>query len=54
MSLNILIDTVFVGRWIGSEAIAAIDLSLPSANSLADPAVSAETICLNFLLYDHI
>ena len=29
MSLNILIDTVFVGRWIGSEAIAAINVVLP-------------------------
>ena len=24
MSLNILIDTIFVGQWIGSNAIAAI------------------------------
>ena len=29
MSLNILIDTFFVGRWIGSEAIAAINVVLP-------------------------
>ena len=29
MSLNILIDTVFVGRWIGSDAIAAINVVLP-------------------------
>ena len=29
MSLNILIDTVFVGQWIGSEAIAAINVVLP-------------------------
>jgi len=31
-----------------SDAIAAIVLSLPSAKSLADPAVSAEIIGLNF------
>ncbi|TDN87341.1 putative MATE family efflux protein [Salegentibacter sp. 24] len=29
MSLNILIDTVFVGNWIGSTAIAAINVVLP-------------------------
>lgn len=29
MSLNILIDTVFVGNWIGSVAIAAINVVLP-------------------------
>ena len=29
MSLNILIDTIFVGQWIGSEAIAAINVVLP-------------------------
>jgi putative MATE family efflux protein len=29
MSLNILIDTIFVGRWIGSNAIAAINVVLP-------------------------
>ena len=29
MSLNILIDTVFVGQWIGSNAIAAINVVLP-------------------------
>ena len=29
MSLNILIDTIFVGHWIGSEAIAAINVVLP-------------------------
>ena len=33
-----------------SDAIAAIVLSLPSAKSLADPAVSAEIIGLNFFL----
>ena len=32
------------------EAIAAIDLSFPSAKSFADPAVSTEIIDLNFLL----
>ena len=32
------------------EAIAAMDLSFPSAKSFADPAVSAEIIGLNFLL----
>ena len=31
-----------------SEAMAAIDLSFPSAKSLADPAVSAEIIGLKF------
>ena len=29
MSLNILIDTIFVGHWIGSHAIAAINVVLP-------------------------
>jgi len=29
MSMNILIDTIFVGHWIGSEAIAAINVVLP-------------------------
>lgn len=29
MSLNILVDTIFVGRWIGSIAIAAINVVLP-------------------------
>ena len=29
MSLNILIDTIFVGRWIGADAIAAINVVLP-------------------------
>ena len=29
LSLNILIDTIFVGQWIGSLAIAAITVVLP-------------------------
>ena len=29
MSLNILVDTIFVGQWIGSAAIAAINVVLP-------------------------
>lgn len=29
LSLNIVIDTIFVGRWIGSTAIAAINVVLP-------------------------
>lgn len=29
MSLNILVDTIFVGNWIGAEAIAAINIVLP-------------------------
>ena len=29
MSLNILVDTIFVGQWIGSIAIAAINVVLP-------------------------
>ena len=29
MSLNILIDTIFIGKWIGSNAIAAINVVLP-------------------------
>ena len=29
MSLNVLIDTIFVGQWIGSIAIAAINVVLP-------------------------
>ena len=29
MSLNILVDTIFVGHWIGSHAIAAINVVLP-------------------------
>src|SRR5690606_22497902 len=29
MSLNVLVDTIFVGNWIGSTAIAAINVVLP-------------------------
>ena len=29
MSVNILIDTIFVGQWIGSLAIAAVSVVLP-------------------------
>lgn len=29
MSLNIIVDTIFVGNWIGSIAIAAINVVLP-------------------------
>lgn len=29
MSINILVDTIFVGHWIGSQAIAAINVVLP-------------------------
>ena len=29
MSVNILIDTIFVGRWIGSLAIAALSVVMP-------------------------
>ena len=29
MSINILVDTIFVGNWIGSTAIAAINVVLP-------------------------
>ena len=29
MSLNILVDTIFVGNWIGPTAIAAINVVLP-------------------------
>ncbi len=29
MSLNVLIDTIFVGQWIGANAIAAINVVLP-------------------------
>ena len=29
MSINILVDTIFVGQWIGSDAIAAINVVLP-------------------------
>ena len=29
MSINILIDTIFVGQWIGPDAIAAINVVLP-------------------------
>lgn len=29
MSINILIDTIFVGQWIGADAIAAINVVLP-------------------------
>ncbi len=35
MSLNILIDTIFVGNWIGSTAIAAINVVLPITFFLA-------------------
>lgn len=29
MSLNIVVDTIFVGQWIGAVAIAAINVVLP-------------------------
>src|SRR5690606_6667254 len=29
MSLNVLVDTIFVGHWIGATAIAAINVVLP-------------------------
>ena len=29
MSLNVLVDSVFVGNWIGTTAIAAINVVLP-------------------------
>jgi Na+-driven multidrug efflux pump len=29
MSVNILVDTIFVGQWIGSLAIAAVTVVLP-------------------------
>src|SRR6056300_535959 len=29
MSLNVLVDTIFVGQWIGATAIAAINVVLP-------------------------
>ena len=29
MTVNILIDTIFVGRWIGSLAIAALSVVMP-------------------------
>ena len=29
MSLNVLVDSIFVGNWIGSIAIAAINVVLP-------------------------
>jgi Na+-driven multidrug efflux pump len=29
MSINILVDTIFVGQWIGADAIAAINVVLP-------------------------
>src|SRR6056300_87097 len=35
MSLNILIDTIFVGQWIGSNAIAAINVVLPASFLIA-------------------
>lgn len=35
MSLNILIDTIFVGNWIGSTAIAAINVVLPASFFIA-------------------
>ena len=38
MSLNILIDTIFVGHWIGSQAIAAINVVLPVSFFIAELA----------------
>lgn len=35
MSLNILVDTIFVGNWIGSTAIAAINVVLPASFFIA-------------------
>jgi len=40
MSLNILIDTIFVGNWIGSIAIAAINVVLPVSFFIAALGIS--------------
>ena len=52
MSLNILVDTIFVGNWIGSVAIAAINVVLPVSFFIAAlvcdeniPAIFAEIGC---------
>ena len=47
MSLNILIDTIFVGRWIGSNAIAAInafDQVCPSLGSHQQPNLHSANV----------
>jgi putative MATE family efflux protein len=40
MSLNILVDTIFVGQWIGSTAIAAINVVLPVSFFIAAVGMS--------------
>ena len=40
MSLNILVDTIFVGNWIGSTAIAAINVVLPVSFFIAAMGMS--------------
>jgi putative MATE family efflux protein len=40
MSLNILVDTIFVGNWIGSIAIAAINVVLPVSFFIAALGIS--------------
>ena len=37
MSLNMIVDTIFVGQWIGSMAIAAVTVVLPNCNSVFTP-----------------
>ena len=32
MSLNILIDTIFVGQWIGANAVSYTHLTLPTSD----------------------
>ena len=38
MSINILVDTIFVGQWIGADAIAAINVVLP-VSFFIDPSI---------------
>ena len=44
MSLNILIDTIFVGQWIGADAIAAINVVLPISFFIAALGMSLSLI----------
>ena len=41
MSLNILVDTIFVGNWIGPIAIAAINVVLPVSFFIAMPNIDS-------------
>ena len=48
MSLNILVDTIFVGNWIGSIAIAAINVVLPVSFFIAALGMAIASFAKSF------